>query len=411
MPESSSHDREFDVVLFGVTGFTGRLVAEYISKRHGGGDLRWALAGRNQAKLEAVRTELGLDVPIVIADSSDKPSLAAMASRAAVICTTVGPYMKYGADLVAACIAEKTHYCDLTGEAPFIRQMMDRHHEAAVAAGTRIVHCCGFDSIPSDIGAWLLQETLIERDGAPADEVRLFVLKIRGGVSGGTIASMINIFELAQDKHHRRVLLHPYSLNPEDRRSGPARRSPVGAHYDAVTGWWAGPFVMAAINERVVRRSNALLGDRYGAELLYTEASRTGRGLKGRLGALQMSAAMGAFFGAIAVKPIRMLLERFVLPAPGQGPSRDRIDNGYFKILLSGRRDGVEVGRVVVDGRGDPGYGATSCMLAESAICLARDPLEGPGGILTPAAAMGRALMTRLNGQDVTFTFEPVSES
>lgn len=411
MLESSPHEREFDVIVFGATGFTGRLVAEYISERHADSDLRWALAGRTLSKLEAVRTELGLDVPLVVADSSDPQSLEAMASRAAVICTTVGPYMKYGAELVAACVAQKTHYCDLTGEAPFIRQMMERHHGAAEKAGARIVHCCGFDSIPSDLGAWVLQDALIERDGTPADEVRLFVLRMRGGVSGGTIASMINILELAQDKQHRRVLLHPYSLNPEDRRSGPARRSPMGAHYDAVTGWWAGPFMMAPINERVVRRSNALLGDRYGADLLYTEASRAGRGLKGRFFALQLSAAMGGFFGALAVKPVRMLMERLVLPAPGQGPRRERIDSGYFTLLLSGRRDGVEVGRVVVDGRRDPGYGATSCMLAESAICLARDPLEGPGGILTPAAAMGRALVTRLNSQDVTFTFEPVSGS
>lgn len=411
MSENRVEDREFDVVVFGVTGFAGRLVAAYLAERHADTDLRWAMAGRNLDKLKAVDAELGTGVPLIVADSSDPASLERMAARTKVVCTTVGPYSLYGAPLVAACIATQTHCCDLTGETTFIREMVDSHHEQAVAAGVRIVHCCGFDSIPSDLGTWLLQEKLLQRDGQPAEEGRLFVKAMRGGVSGGTVASMLHMLEAARDPKQRKVLLHPYSLNPPEHRKGPARRSPIRATPDPVTGWWGGPFVMAAINERVVRRSNAMLGNRYGAEFLYTEVSRTGTGFLGWLRAQQMSMLFGAFFGAIAFGPTRWMLKRFVLPNPGQGPSEKTIENGYFVIVVSGRRGGQEVGRVIVNGKRDPGYGATACMLAESAICLAKDTLASSGGIHTPASAMGETLLERLNRQDVTFEWQPLSPS
>jgi len=405
--EPAASDR-LDLVIFGATGFAGKLVAEYLAERHASSDLRWGIAGRSRAKLEAVRDELGLQVPLLIADSADRASLDALAASTKVVCTTVGPYAKYGAELVAACIAQGAHYCDLTGEAPFIRKMMDAHHAAAVEAGVRIVHCCGFDSIPSDLGTWFLQEQLIARDGAPAEEARLFVAGMSGGASGGTVASMLNILDEASDPAVRKVLMDPYSLCPADKRGGPDARDPMGVTHDPVTGWWGGPFVMAGINSRVVRRSNALLAHRYGASFLYSEVTRTGAGPVGAAKAGGLSAGLGAFFGALAIKPTRKLLERYTLPSPGEGPSRAAIEKGYFKIIISGRSGGEELGRVTVRGKRDPGYGATACMLGESAICLARDPLTSPGGILTPASAMGGVLVDRLNGQDVTFEFSGV---
>lgn len=405
--------RALDIVIFGATGFAGRLVAEYLAERHADSDIRWAIAGRSLSKLEAVRDALAAEhphvaaLPLVVADSGDPDSLAAMAARATVVCTTVGPYAKYGAGLVAACIAAGTHYCDLTGEPQFIRRMIDAHHDNAVAAGVRIVHCCGFDSIPSDIGVFALQEALIERDGEPAEDILMFVLGTSGGVSGGTIASMLHVIQESGDPLVRTVLVNPYALDPADAPRGPKVPSPMKMRHDPVTGWWGAPFVMAAINERIVRRSAALLDGRYGEGFRYGELTRMGRGVTGAMSAAGLSAGMGAFMGLVALPPTRWLLTRFVLPAPGEGPSRETIEKGYFKILLSGRRGSAEVGQVVVTGRRDPGYGATACMLAESALCLARDPLSSPGGILTPAAAMGAALRARLDATDVQFKFSP----
>jgi short subunit dehydrogenase-like uncharacterized protein len=402
----ATHQRPLDIVIYGATGFAGELAAEYLAKRHARSDLRWAIAGRSLEKLTAVRDRLGVDVPMIVADSADRASLDAMAAQTAVVCSTVGPYARYGAELVAACVANGTHYCDLTGEMQFVRRMADAHHEAAREAGVRIVHCCGFDSIPSDIGTWLLQSSLIERDGKPAESARFFLTGMSGGASGGTVASLLNVLDEASDPLVREVLVDPYSLNPADKRSGPDRRSPMGVSHDPVTGWWSGPFVMAPINARIVRRSNALLDDYYGEDFCYSEVTRTGAGVRGMISAGLLAAGMGAFLGAVALPPTRWLMEKLVLPAPGEGPSPEAIEKGYFKITISGRQGDVEVGRVTVKGRRDPGYGATACMLSEAAICLARDPLTSAGGVLTPASAMGQSLLDRLNEQDVQFTFE-----
>lgn len=404
-------EREFDLIIFGATGFAGQLVAEYLAERHAGEGIRWAIAGRNAQKLERVRAEIGADVPLVVADSADRASLDAMAARTKVVCTTVGPYAKYGAELVAACVSAGTHCCDLTGEMQFVRRMIDAHHEEAAKKGVRIVHCCGFDSIPSDLGALVLQDALIDRDGKPADAVKLIVLGSKGGASGGTVASLLNVLDEVNDPLVRKVLGNPYSLNPEGKRKGPDGRSLMGAEHDPATGWWLGPFFMAAINERVVRRSMALLTDRFDTFYTYRETIRMGRGILGAGKAAGLAGGMGVFMGAVAFPPTRALLERFVLPAPGEGPSREAIESGYFKILLSGRRDGAEVGRVTVTGRRDPGYGATACMLGESALCLAFDDLDSPGGILTPAVAMGQTLVARLNATDVTFSFEGLGQA
>jgi short subunit dehydrogenase-like uncharacterized protein len=268
--------REYDVVVWGASGFTGRLVAEHLLAIHGaGGALRWALGGRSEAKLADVRRGLGAGaeaLPLVVADADDQNGMDDLARRARVVCSTVGPYALYGSKLVAACVHHGTHYCDLTGEVPWMRRMIDQHHRRARETGARIVHTCGFDSIPSDLGVWFLQREMVGRFGLPADRVKLRVREARGGFSGGTIASMLNMLDEAErDPEVGTVLADPYGLNPEGERrglDGPERTLP---EYDADFAAWVAPFVMAAINTRVVRRSNALSGYAWGHEFRYDE--------------------------------------------------------------------------------------------------------------------------------------------
>ena len=269
MSPPRDRSRPHDLVLWGATGFTGEIVAEYLVRwaaAHPDVGLRWALAGRNQAKLEQVRSRLvsidptAAELPLITGDSHDRASLDAIARDASVVCTTVGPYAQYGAELVAACVEHGTDYCDLTGENHFIRRMIDAHQTAAEASGARIVNCCGFDSIPSDLGTLVLQDAAEKRHGRPCDRVTLYVDRVKGGMSGGTIASMKNLMEEAEkDPEVRRIFGHPYALNPEGEREGPdgSDARGVGRSPD---GRWTAPFVMAAINTRIVRRSNALLG-------------------------------------------------------------------------------------------------------------------------------------------------------
>jgi short subunit dehydrogenase-like uncharacterized protein len=396
--------RDLDVVVFGATGFAGRLVAEYLADKYADGSLKWAMAGRSARKLAEVRDEIARVYPaaagieLIVADSQDRPALDAMAGRAKVVCTTVGPYAKYGSELVAACIAQGADYVDLTGEVQWVRRMIDAHHEEAAAAGVRIVHCCGFDSIPSDLGVWALQDYARRELGGPCDEVRYYLWWAKGGFSGGTVASLINVLkEAEQDRSVRRVMGDPYSLYPKGAARGEDGQEQRGPRKASI-GWTA-PFMMAAVNERVVRRSNALLGFEYGAGFRYGESMRTGEGVKGAVGAVALSAGMGLGMAALMVKPLRALLEERVLPAPGEGPSREKIEAGGFEARLVGLRGGREVARCKVRGKRDPGYGATALMLAESAICLVRDvPQEGAplAGVLTPASAMGGPLVARL---------------
>jgi len=409
-------DRELDVVLFGATGFTGKLVAEYLARHHGSSDLRWALAGRSTGKLTAVRAELagiapGLsDLPLLIADSSDRRALEDVARRTRVVCSTVGPYARHGSELVAACVASGTDYCDLTGEPQWIRRMIDAHADSARASGARIVHCCGFDSIPSDLGTFLVQEHAIERFGAPCNEVKVFVTKLRGGASGGTIASMLGVMEEAtQDKAVRRILSDPYCLNPEGERTGPDGRDPTSVRRDPDLPGWTGPFVMAAINTRVVRRSNALLGYRYGRDFRYAELSAFPNDARGFLRATGQTLGIGAFMAAAVVKPIRSVLATKVLPKPGQGPSAEQRRRGKFEMCVVGKRSGAAPVFARVVGHSDPGYGETSIMLAESALCLARDGVvpECPSGVLTPASAMGEKLLVRLRRAGMIFEITP----
>jgi len=408
-PGPGRDGRELDVVLHGATGFTGRLVAEHLLVRHGAdGDLRWALSGRSREKLERVRDELARDtgvasareLPLVVADAHDAEALAGLARRTRVVCTTVGPYALHGSELVAACAGAGTHYCDLTGEVPWMRRMIDAHESAARESGARIVHACGFDSIPSDLGTWFLQREMRERQGAPASHVKLRVHGMRGGMSGGTAASMLNILEEAgRDPAVRRLLADPHALEPEA-ASGAGESEPLTPRWDDDFESWTAPFVMAAINTRVVRRTRALLesrGEGYGAGFRYDEAVLTGPGPAGWLKAAAVAGGLGVFAAAGSVGPLRSALARLV-PSPGEGPSRERREAGWFDLRLVGEHPherGKSL-RARVTGDRDPGYGATARMLGESAACLAQDGLAAGGGFWTPAAALGEPLLARL---------------
>jgi short subunit dehydrogenase-like uncharacterized protein len=411
-------ERTYDLILWGATGFTGRLVAEYLITHYADQDRpRWALAGRDTAKLSALRDDLARLHPrasslnLLQADSNDLASLRALAAQTRVVCSTVGPYYLYGTSLVQACATEGTDYCDLTGEAPWIVETIEQFHALATQNQARIVHCCGFDSIPSDLGTLMVQEHAITTHGRPCDRVSYVVERASGGFSGGTVASMINLFSRIGNPKIRRSLGNPYALYPEGTPPGPDRGDQQGPAWDNDLQQWTGPFVMAAINTRVVRRSNALLGFRYGPQFRYREVTGCGKGPKGLARALALSAGLTAFGAGIMFGPTRDLLSRYVLPKPGEGPSRETIEKGHFRIKIHGSAEAQNgkpgfhlVG--VVAGVRDPGYGETAKMLSESALCLAlqSEQLPGPkGGILTPASAMGTKLIERLRAAKMTF--------
>ncbi len=414
-----SPSRAFDVVVWGATGFTGQLVAEYLVERYGvGGSLRWALAGRNRSKLEGVRRGLeavapaaASELPLLEADAGDAGSLAALAAQTKVVCTTVGPYARYGSALVAACATSGTHYCDLTGEVQWMRRMIDAHQRDAEASGARIVHTCGFDCIPSDLGTWFLQREMRARHGVPCRRVKYRVKGFSGGISGGTAASMFEMLEeVARDPSVRRVMGDPYALNPEGRRRGPDGRDLATPVWDADFDTWVGPFVMAAVDTRVVRRTNALLDFAYGEEFRYDEATLLGPGPAGWLKAAGLSGALGGALAAGTVGPLRGLLRRFV-PEPGEGPSKAVREKGYFDIRLFGEHpeDRGKSLRARVTGDRDPGYGSTAKMLGESAVCLAQDDLPVGGGLWTPASALGGPLLERLRA-NAGLTFDITSD-
>ena len=409
-----SSERAYDVIVMGATGFTGRLVAEYLLE-YGPEGLRWAMAGRSPAKLEEVRKELSqrfvsaLEVPLVTADSMDRGSMDALAQQTTVVCTTVGPYAKYGEALVAACAEHGTHYVDLTGEVQFIRRMIDGYEERARASGARIVHCCGFDSIPSDIGVFMLGEAMAERGGT-LKEVHMYAGESRGQFSGGTVASLLNVLEEAEkDPSIRKVVGHPYGLNPEDERDGPDSRDQTGVKFDKEIGMWTAPFVMAAINTRIVRRTQSLRGHPYGRDFKYREVMSTGKGTPGLMRATAITGGLGGFLAAATVGSLRNLMASRLLPKPGQGPDRKTREEGFFVIRMIGKgigpsSDPVEL-QARIEGHKDPGYGETAKMIGESALCMALDESvrTGPGGSWTPASAMGRALLDRLRTAGMTF--------
>jgi len=414
--------REHDIVLFGATGFTGRLVADYFAE-HAPKGVRWAIAGRNREKLEGVKRELVAAHPelaqlaVLVADGHDEASLEALAPKTAVICTTVGPFAKHGQKLVAACARHGTHYCDITGEVPFIRASIDENHERAIETRARVVHCCGFDSIPFDLGVHMLWDRAM-KDGHTLAWAKGFAGKTKGSLSGGTVASMLALMEEAErDRDVRRLLANPYGLDPDPKRTSghPRPESPDqrGVRYDHDLGRWTAPFVMSAVNTRIVRRSNALLGGAYGKDFRYSESMSFAKGTKGLLGASALTAGLGAFVAAAAFAPTRELLAKRVLPKSGEGPSKEKRDAGYFEVQLLAETD-VDAdakkerlaGKVI--GTSDPGYGETAKMLGESALCLALDGAQLPDrfGVLTPASAMGMRLVDRLRAAGMTFAVD-----
>jgi short subunit dehydrogenase-like uncharacterized protein len=402
--------RTYDVVVWGATGFTGALVAEYLRDQYGvGKQLRWAIAGRNDQKLEELKRELGsecAELPVLTADSHDEASLRELARSTAVVITTVGPYALYGSELVAACVENGTHYCDLAGEPQWIRRMIDTHAENAASSGARIVHCCGFDSVPMDIGAWFLQEQARERHGEYCESIKLFVKATRGGASGGTIASMMNLIkESRADRKVMKVLTNPYSLNPPGERDGPDGREQHDIRFNDDVDSWTAPFVMAGINTRVVRRSHALLGYPWGKNFRYDEAVLTGKGPGGWAKAAAMSAALAAIVVGASFNATRALMQRFVLPEPGEGPDAKTRETGFFNLMQIGKlANGGEI-RTKITGDRDPGYGSTSKMLSECAVCLAKDDLDAAGGVWTPASVMAKPLLKRLT-ENAGLTFE-----
>lgn len=379
-----SHGKEFDIAVYGASGFTGRLVAEYLAQRYGqGSGVRWAMAGRSLDKLASVRDEIGAPktTPLIAADASDPASLDKMVRSTKVVLTTVGPYQLYGNELVAACAKAGTDYVDLCGEPAWMRSMIDAHEAQAKASGARIVFSCGFDSIPFDLGVLMLQDIAQRKTGAPSARVRGRVRKMKGTFSGGTAASMKATMEAAmKDPSVIGLLRDPFALAPGF--VGPAQPSGMKPEFDATIGSWVAPFVMAPINTRNVHRSNFLLGHPYGVNFVYDEMLITGPGEKGEAAAnaIAKDRSMASGDG----------------PKPGEGPSKEERETGHYDVLFVGDLQGGGQVRVGVTGDRDPGYGSTSKMISEAALCLLNEAKGAKPGISTPAAAMGLPLIGRL---------------
>lgn len=409
-------DSGLDLVVFGATGFVGRLVCAYLARREteAGRPLRWAMAGRSMERLAAVRDRLpgrNATIPLIAADADDVDLLRNLCRRTRVVVSAVGPYALYGEPLVRACAETGTDYCDLTGEVHWIRRMIDRYEARAKEMGARLVPCCGFDSVPSDLGMLYTQTEARREWGEPADVVRMRVKAMRGGISGGTAASILNLVrEAGRDRALRRDLANPYLLCPADHGFTARQFEPRRAFFDPDARRWAAPFLMAAVNTRVVHRSNALAGGGRIDDLRYDEAVLTGRGVRGRLSAWSVTLGLGLFAAGARFRPTRRLMQRFLLPKPGQGPNAEQRENGFFDLRFYARHPDGDVLATRVRGDRDPGYGATSRMLAEAAICLARDVAEdAPGGFWTPATLLGESLRERLERR-AGLTFERLEE-
>jgi short subunit dehydrogenase-like uncharacterized protein len=376
---------KFDIVVYGASGFTGQLIAEYLATHYRGDrDLKWAMAGRNPDKLASVRDAIGApaDTALIAADARDPASLKAMVAQTKAVISTVGPYQFYGNELLAACVVSGIDYVDLCGEPLWMREMIDKHEAAAKASGARIVFSCGFDSVPFELGAFFVQQEAKRVFGAPASRVKGRVRGMSGTLSGGTAASAKATFEaVTKDLSLVAILKDPFALTPGFK--GP--KQPPGSRpaYEEDLQSWSAPFTMALINTRNVHRSNMLMGFPYGKEFVYDEMVLTGPGEKGEANAKLVMAANTEKTGPNA-------------PKPGEGPSKEVRENGSYDLFyVAIAPDGREV-RASVKGDRDPGYGSTSKMISECAICLLRDTPEVPGGIWTPGAAMQHKLIKRL---------------
>ncbi|MBL4580287.1 MAG: saccharopine dehydrogenase NADP-binding domain-containing protein [Gammaproteobacteria bacterium] len=410
-------NKEFDIVVFGATSFVGKILCNYLVNEYTEPNLTWAMAARSETKLNELKISLGENaaaIPLIIADSSDEQALQSMCERTELIISTVGPYALYGELLVKTCCQLGTDYCDLTGEPQWIRRMISRYEDDAKRSGARIVNCCGFDSIPSDLGVKFLQDHAQRHFGSYCDEVKLRVRSLKGGASGGTVASGLNLYkEAAADPEIRKEMRDPYSLCPPE-HAFTARQHNVSVEFDDDFDSWAGPFIMASINTRVVLRSNALVEGYYDENFKYDEAMLTRSGKKGEKAAKRISLGTNVSMFLMAFAPMRWLATRFFLPSPGEGPTPEQQLKGSYDLRLLGRTRQGERVRVKVTGDRDPGYGSTAKMLAQAAISLRRDVDEGEvgGGFWTPATVFNDKLIARLvDYAGMGFELESISQA
>ncbi len=388
-------NRTYDLIVFGASGYTGRLVAEYLNTEYGNEDLKWAMAGRSLDKLASVRDEIGVDAetPLIAVDSADADSVEAMVKSTSVVITTVGPYQLYGNELVKQCALHGTDYVDLSGEPGWMHDTISAHSEAAKASGARIVHSCGFDSIPFDLGVYQLQQHAIAETGAPLSRVMGRVRAMNGSFSGGTVASLRATMAAAGERPELiSILMNPFALT--EGSAGPAQPAGDKPQYDEALDSWSAPFIMAPINTKNVHRSNYLLDHLYGADFQYDEMLLTGPRDDGKAAAEFV--AKDDSFAKSTLKP-------------GEGPSKEEREAGNYEVLFAGIAANGRKLMTSVAGDRDPGYGSTSKMLSEAALCLLKNPQLASGGVWTPAAAMGEALMERLQEHaGLTFKVETV---
>ncbi|MBE9060463.1 trans-acting enoyl reductase family protein [cf. Phormidesmis sp. LEGE 11477] len=398
----SDRKPDYDLIVFGATGFVGRILCGYLLNQKVDSSVKWAVAGRSQAKLETLVAELGARAdgpPYLTADATDEASLRELCAQTRVIISTVGPYALYGELLVQVCAETGTDYCDLTGEPQWVRQMLERYQAAAQSSGARIVHCCGFDSVPSDLGVYYLQQQAQQQLGEYCDRIKMRVRAAKGGVSGGTVASGINIIQEARlSSRLRQELNNPYSLCPDNSSTVTHPPTLVPVQYDLDFQEWVSPFVMAAINTRIVLRSNALLGYSYGKRFQYEEAVLTGSSVKGWLAAKGLSAALTGLTVATAFSATRRLLENTIIPKQGEGPSQASQEQGFYDLRFWGVTASGKTIEVKVLGDRDPGYGSTAKILGQAGLCMAQDfaKSDKPGGFWTPASMFGNRLIERL---------------
>jgi short subunit dehydrogenase-like uncharacterized protein len=418
MPDT---ERPYDVVVWGATGVAGGLLADYLASQYTPDELSIALGGRDPDRLEDInatltgRYDAWSDLPVVVGDATETDTLRDIACQTTVVCTTVGPYTTYGTPLVEACIDAGTDYCDLTGEVNWVREVVDRYHDMAVESNTRIVHSCGFDSVPADLGTTLVQSYAAETYGTPCDVVQIYLEDGKGSVSGGTLASFAELFEAASnDPIARHTLANPYSLAPPGERNGVDLGEQTSPQRDRLGPGWTAPSPMAPVNERIVRRSNALLNYPWGQEFRCTEVVPTGSGPRGAAKATLIAASLAGFKTAMGVDILRNGIREYVFPDPGEGPTRTAAMDGKFTVRVRGRgtgTDGQFAVEAVVGADMDPGYGATARMLGESGVALLRDDTDSSldGGVLTPASAIGEPLADRLRAVGFTASVDDIT--
>lgn len=385
--------KKFDFILYGATSFVGQIMLEYFSE-YKGEEFSWAVAARSEEKIKTALHRVGLDeLDYFVADADDEESLKVLCDSATVIVSTVGPYALYGETLLKLCAQTGTAYCDLTGEPQWIKRMLDKYEAQAKNSGARIVHCSGFDSIPSDLGLFYFQNEAIKRSMKPSKAVKMRVRRLKGGASGGTVASMLNVLEeVKKEPSLKKTLVDPYVLCPEEHAFHVRQKNHSSPEYDVEQKLWTMPFVMAAINERVIHRSNALMSNMYGTDFRYDEAMSA----KSPAQAWMMTLGLGAFMVGASIPPIQKLLVDKVLPKPGEGPNKKEQTEGMFEYRFYGHLDNAQKLEVSVKGDRDPGYGSTAKMLSQATLCLAKDVNELEGGFWTPASAMGELLIHRL---------------